>query len=163
MYLTARHYSLALVLVLLVAMMPPAVAYSLEPANTATANVTVRVRSGPGTGHPQIGVILAQKVVPLKGRNADTSWLYVEHKPGATGWVAAWLMTVNGDASQAPVVEPGGAPTQPPDSPPAAPATTGRTVSPVNLRPAPNTSQPPIIVIPGGKTVDVYGRNAAAT
>jgi uncharacterized protein YraI len=41
--------------------------------------------------------------------------------------------------------------------------TTARTITALNLRPEPNTTRPPIAVIPGGATIDVLGRNNAAT
>jgi hypothetical protein len=46
---------------------------------------------------------------------------------------------------------------------PSAAVTTARTITALNLRPEPNTARPPIAVIPGGATIDVLGRNNAAT
>jgi hypothetical protein len=46
---------------------------------------------------------------------------------------------------------------------PSAAVTTANTITALNLRPEPNTTRPPIAVIPGGATIDVFGRNEAAT
>jgi hypothetical protein len=48
-------------------------------------------------------------------------------------------------------------------TPPSAAVTTASTTTALNLRPEPNTAKPPIAVIPGGATIDVFGRNEAAT
>ncbi len=40
---------------------------------------------------------------------------------------------------------------------------TAVTTTDLNLRPEPNTTRPPIAVIPGGATVDVFGRNGASS
>lgn len=150
----------ALVLVLVIGILPAAVAHSTETATLVTTKYASRVRSGPGTNYAQIALLPANTTVPLKGRNAATSWLYVEYAPGSLGWLAAWLVTANGDLSGVPVVVPG-APTPPPTPPDG--TITGKTRTSVNLRPEPNTNKPPIGVIPGGATIQVTGRNAAAT
>src|SRR5574341_493099 len=161
MTLTSKPVMVALLLALLVLIVPAAVVHSIEPATTVTANATIRVRSGPGTNYAQISLLQAGTTVPVLGRNSDASWLYVEYTPGAQGWVAGWLVTPNGDVNSLPVIGQG-APAQPPAAP-AGVVTTGVTTPSVNLRPQPNTSQPPVAVIPGGSAIDVYGRNAAAT
>lgn len=46
---------------------------------------------------------------------------------------------------------------------PSTAATTASTVTALNLRPEPNTTRPPIAVIPGSVTIDVLGRNEAST
>lgn len=149
----------ALILALVVLVAPTAVALSAAPATTVTTNVVTRVRSGPGTNYPQISLLPAQATVPVRGRDSAISWVYVEYSTGSLGWVAAWLVTPNGNIDSVPVVQPGTT-----GSAPNSPGiTTATTVAAVNLRPQPNTSQPPITVIPGGATIEIYGRNAAAS
>jgi uncharacterized protein YraI len=150
---------IAVVLAVVLAVLPAAVARS-APANTVTAKYALNVRSGPGTGYTVIGTLNAGATVPVTGRNASSTWLQIEHRPGASGWVAAWLVTPNGDIASLPVIG-GGAP-QPPVIP-TTPVTTGRTTTSVNMRPEPNPYNTPIAVVPQGATVDVYGRNSAAT
>jgi len=123
----ALKSTLYMVLVALAVMIiPVAAAHAFAPAHapatTVTANVAVRVRTGPATTYPQIGVVYPSVTVPVTGRNSSISWLYVEYLPGKTGWLAAWLVTPNGDLSSLPVVT-SGSTTQPPVStPPPGPA-----------------------------------------
>lgn len=154
----------ALCLALVLFIVPGAAAFSHDYASTAstvTTQVPTRVRSGPGTNFPQVSVLFAQTTVPVSGRNGGTSWLYVEHTPGSMGWVASWLVVPNGDLNGLPVVNPSSPPA--PAVPPAGVVTTGTTTTSVNLRPEPNTSKAPIGVIPSGRVIPIYGRNASAT
>ena len=166
MRLTLNLLTYPLVLILAAISTSAAIAHSFAPAQapatSVTANVAVRVRTGPATTYTQIGVVYTGVTVPVTGRNSNSSWLFVEYLPGRTGWVAGWLVTPNGDPSGLPVVISGGE-ANPPPSIPTGPGVTGRTISPVNLRPQPNTSLPPITWIPGGTTISVLGRNATAT
>jgi hypothetical protein len=34
------------------------------------------------------------------GRNTDSSWVYIETADNFTGWVAVWLLTIDGDLSK---------------------------------------------------------------
>lgn len=70
----------------------------------ATPTTTLRFRSGPSTDYSQIGRVLGGLTVPIIGKNADGSWLYVEHE-GTNGWIAGWYCNVNGDINNVPVVE----------------------------------------------------------
>jgi uncharacterized protein YraI len=70
---------------------------------TAHTTSNTRMRSGPDTSYSQIGTIPAYLDVVVLGRNNVSSWLYVEYN-GQKGWIAAWLVTINGDLATVPVV-----------------------------------------------------------
>lgn len=69
------------------------------------ATSAVNVRSGPGTQYDVIGVFQPPDEAHVTGRNADASWLAIEHA-GGTGWVSAGVVEVVGDPLRAPLVEP---------------------------------------------------------
>lgn len=113
---------------------------------TATSLGTVRIRSGPGTGYAAIGALPPGTTVPVMGRNASTTWIYIDYN-GLRGWVALWLMQVNGDINTVPVVNDDGSgaptpqPTQPGNPPPGTPVPTA---TPSGNPPGnPPTSPPP--------------------
>lgn len=70
----------------------------------------INVRSGPGTDYTFVGKLLAGQQVPALGRSAGGDWVKIvfPEGPGGTGWVYAYLVTVNGVL---PVVEPPATPT----------------------------------------------------
>ncbi|GEM_PF-2082561 len=75
-----------------------------EPTGiTATATTTLRIRSGPGTGYSQVGTMPARENAPVLGRSQSSRWLLVNYN-GTQGWVAAWLVIVNGNLDSVPVV-----------------------------------------------------------
>ena len=71
---------------------------------TALASTNIRMRSGPGTDYSQVGTVSSGTTVPVLGRNASANWLFVRNN-GQTGWIAAWLVTINGDINNVPVQE----------------------------------------------------------
>jgi uncharacterized protein YraI/predicted Zn-dependent protease len=71
----------------------------------ATAKITTRVRSGPGTGYPMIARVMTGETVPLLGKNTDSSWLYIDVE-GVRGWAAARLFSISGDLSVLPIITP---------------------------------------------------------
>ncbi|MBN1310290.1 MAG: matrixin family metalloprotease [Anaerolineae bacterium] len=131
----------------------------VEPASsgvTATSTATVRMRSGPGTDFPTAGRIPYDATVPVLGRNADSSWLYIEYY-GQRGWSAAFLFTVAGDLSALPVVgeEGGGIP------PAASTGVTATAKITTRVRSGPGTGYPQVSRVVTGSTVPVLGRNAS--
>jgi hypothetical protein len=73
----------------------------LAPGDTGlfgviTANQTVNVRSGPGTAFGVIGTLEPGERVRVFGPNGDGTWIEVELNPGRTGWVAEFLIRVEG-------------------------------------------------------------------
>jgi predicted Zn-dependent protease len=62
-------------------------------SGSATSSYNLRMRSGPGTGYGQLGLLPARARATVLGSNASGSWLYIEYN-GARGWVAGWYCTV---------------------------------------------------------------------
>ena len=57
---------------------------------TAVVNRNANVRTGPGTGNPVAYWLHAGDAVTVVGRNADGTWLQIEHRD-RPGWIAASL------------------------------------------------------------------------
>jgi uncharacterized protein YraI len=150
---------LAIALALVVLFLPAASALAQSPA-TLTATANLRIRSGPGVGYARIGALPAGASAQALGRDAGSSWAYVDYQ-GTRGWVAAWLATVSGDFDALPVTQPDGS-----GALAAAPsADSGVTAVPsVNLRvrSGPGTGYPTVTTIPAGTSVPVLGYDAAA-
>ena len=75
-------------------------AESQAPAQTPTpaftgpytqVDVTLNVRSGPGTEYDKVGSIPPGAAVEIAGRNADSSWWQIRYAsaPGGLGWVSS--------------------------------------------------------------------------
>ncbi len=132
-------------------------------ALTAMPIYTINFRSGPGTTYSIIGSVPGGAVVTVTGRSADAQWAQVTYN-GTSGWLAAWLLTVNGNLSGAPVVTPASAPS--PTPVPSTPSTpSGLTASPfstINFRAGPGTNYGIIGSVPGGTVVPVIGRTSDA-
>jgi len=84
---------------------------------TATPNNTLNFRSGPGTNFPVIGSVPRGTAVPVLARNSAATWVKVEYA-GKQGWLAAWLTTLSGSISGAPVEDPAPSAAPPPAAPP---------------------------------------------
>lgn len=93
----------------------------------------LNVRSGPGTGFDSLGVLNADDVVSLAGRNRDGTWLQIEFAgaPAGRGWVSAGFIRAEGVEKLPIVAETGevvgtGTPmdTPPPPTPTIVPAPT---------------------------------------
>ncbi|NLX09062.1 MAG: SH3 domain-containing protein [Chloroflexi bacterium] len=104
---------------------PVATAAPQTSGPTARINSpNLNVRQGPGTSYPAVGVLADGEVVPLVGRNNDSSWWAINYA-GGTAWIFAGLTATQGDTSSLPLVAPPPAPpTNTPTNtpPPAAPA-----------------------------------------
>ena len=66
-----------------------------EPAPVPTITVTTdaNVRAGPGTDHPARFWLATGAVATVNGRNADGTWLRIEHD-GRTGWIFGALTDI---------------------------------------------------------------------
>jgi uncharacterized protein YraI len=69
---------------------------------TAASGSNVHIRSGPGTEYELLGSLPANESVPIVGRSEAVPWLLVEYQ-GTQGWIAEWLVAVEGDLSLVPV------------------------------------------------------------
>jgi uncharacterized protein YraI len=107
----------------------------------------IKVRTGPSTRYPQIGVLVSGQSVPVKGRSPGGDWLQIEYLgvPDSIGWVYAPLVSIT--AGELPIVEP------PPQPTPLYTTTIDPTLAaqfittPIPTR-MPTFTQAPAIVIP---------------
>lgn len=93
------------------------------PTNTPTplmqqvvaANV-VNIRSGPSVDYPVIGTLPPDNPLTVTGRDADSTWWQVRQADDTIGWVAAWVVEVEGDLDGVPIFQ--ALPSPPPPPPP---------------------------------------------
>lgn len=80
----------------------PLPTYTPKPItlNACVTDSTIRIRSGPGTDYAAIGGLVSGTCITITGRNQDSTWAYVVTNEKITGWVAAWLLTIDGQLSQ---------------------------------------------------------------
>jgi hypothetical protein len=75
------------------------------PTINVSADTTINVRSGPGTSNRVVSEMNSGDTLTADGQNEAGDWLRVVLPDGATGWVSASLVQVEGDASTLAVVE----------------------------------------------------------
>lgn len=70
------------------------------------ANADTNCREGPDTAYRIIGMLPTNQESTARGRNADSSWWYIDHPTiaGSNCWVSGTYTTVLGDAAGLPVV-----------------------------------------------------------
>lgn len=131
---------------------------------TATSTTTVRIRSGPGTSFRVVGRVPVNTLVPVVGRNEDSSWLFIDNA-GTRGWVASHLFTVSGDLNTVPVVDENGVGSIPPaPAPPGVPTDVAASAKiTARVRSGPGTGYPMVARVMTGESVPVLGRNANNT
>jgi len=71
---------------------------------SATFIQNANCRFGPGTAYESDDVLLEGQNVPVEGRSADSSWLWVLRGPNKHCWVSAITVNVSGDLSAAPLI-----------------------------------------------------------
>ncbi len=134
----------------------------LQIAALATTTDTLRIRSGPGTGYSQMGLVPADTTLPVLGRNADGSWIVIEFH-GMRGWIAGWLCTFAGDLAGVPVTDSvagSAAGTAVAESSSSVPGSvTATTATELRLRSGPGTGYPQIGLVGSGVTMSVLGRD----
>ena len=154
------------------------VAESVAEDLAAVVNQNANVRTGPGTGRPVAYWLAAGAEVTVVGRNADGTWLRIEHE-GRPGWIFAALTdtAAEGVAEQPadtpsepePVAveptlepEPEPEPTVKPELKAVTPDHVVATVtgSVVNLRRGPGTDHATAGQVRAGDQLHVMGRNA---
>jgi len=74
---------------------PTLPATACQPIVTANQNANVRV--GPSTLYAIIGTLLAGETATIAGKNADSTWWYIDFAagPGGHGWIAANTVTAS--------------------------------------------------------------------
>jgi uncharacterized protein YgiM (DUF1202 family) len=78
----------------------PATPIKLELNACVATDEAIRIREGPGTDYEVIGGLAPGACITISERNTDASWVYIETADNFTGWVAAWLLTIDGDLSK---------------------------------------------------------------
>lgn len=70
---------------------------------TGSAKGSMNMRAGPSTSHKVVGRAISGVAMPLEARNAASNWVLGTNSSGQRGWMAAWLMTINGSVASLPV------------------------------------------------------------
>ncbi len=157
-----KNRSSIIALILIVALLIPSLALAADDAQSSviiTANTNLNLRSGPSASSSVVGYLPYGTSVPVLGRNNGSTWLLVEYA-GSRGWVAAWLVSINGNLRTIPVSDEAGSGSS------STPAPTGVTTTPntnLSLRAGPGTNYARSGVIPAGTTAAVLGKNADAS
>jgi len=99
---------------------PQPVLPSVTPTPAATAtpegvygtvtSFRLNVRTGPGTNYDVLGQLSQGDTVFPVGANLDFTWMVIPFR-GTTGWVAAYLLDLNGNLSDLPIIVPPPSPT----------------------------------------------------
>jgi uncharacterized protein YraI len=145
-----RAALIALLLALIVPTIPAHAETAAQTGVTATPTVYLRLRSGPGTNNPQIGLVPPGTRLAVLGRNSAASWVQVNFN-GTQGWMAAWYCTITGDLISVPVTDSGASGSE----------LTATTTVNLRVRSGPGITFTQLTYAPTGTTVLVTGRNAA--
>ena len=80
----------------------PALMAAPEPVSlkACVTNSEINIRQGPGTDFEVIGGLVPGMCMQILGRNQDASWVYMVTEGNEEGWVAAWLLTIEGDITR---------------------------------------------------------------
>ncbi len=142
--------------------------------NTGALNI----RSGPGVQYNVIAAVYFGDVVILLGRNADSTWLFIQTAANVRGWVNARYITPNASISLLPVVDSSvstpvpGVPTSTPVGPTMTPTPVGPTAVPntatinigsLNIRSGPGVGYVRVSTVDSGQLLWLYGRNLDTT
>ena len=71
---------------------------------SATLIQNANCRFGPGTAYESDDVLLKGQIVPIEGRNADSSWWWVLRGPNKHCWVSSITVNVSGNVSAVPLI-----------------------------------------------------------
>ena len=71
---------------------------------SATFIQNANCRFGPGTAYESDDVLLKGQIVPIEGRNADSSWWWVLRGSNKHCWVSSITVNVSGDVSAVPLI-----------------------------------------------------------
>ena len=80
----------------------PALMAAPEPVSlkACVTNSEINIRKGPGTDFEVMGGLVPGTCMQILGRNQDASWVYMVTEDNTNGWVAAWLLTIEGDVTR---------------------------------------------------------------
>jgi len=82
---------------------PPATRTQPVSLNACVTSSTIRMRENPGTEFAVIGGLTSGTCFKIIGRNKDSSWANILTSENVKGWVAAWLITSEGNVNSLPV------------------------------------------------------------
>lgn len=153
---------------------------NVQTATAVVATGQLNVRSGPGITYSVVTTVNQGATVTLLGRNADSSWAYIQTAATVRGWVnaSATYITPSVAINTLPVTTPTTAtstPTatvsataQPTNTPmPTATAVSGAAATiatgALNVRSGPSLAYPAVAVVYQGNIVSLIGRNADST
>ncbi len=68
--------------------------------NACVKSGSIRIRRGPGTQYEAFDGLASGNCMSILGRNQDSSWVYMTSEDNKTGWVAARLLTIEGDINK---------------------------------------------------------------
>lgn len=153
---------------------------NVQTATAVVATGQLNVRSGPGITYSVVTTVNQGATVTLLGRNADSSWAYIQTAATVRGWVnaSATYITPSVAINTLPVTTPTTAtstPTatvsataQPTNTPmPTATAVSGAAATiatgALNVRSGPSLAYPAVAVVYQGNVVSLIGRNADST
>ncbi|MCB9438094.1 MAG: SH3 domain-containing protein [Anaerolineales bacterium] len=120
-----------------------------------TAQVGLNYRVAPSSGATKIGRFDYNVVLPILGRNFDSSWAYVEGL-GTRGWVYATWLAFTGDFGAVPVLDANGNPLVPSNEI----VMFARPVGNMRIRECPSFSCGRLGYVGWGRVVGVYGQSA---
>ena len=67
--------------------------------HACVTNSTIKIRRGPGKQYEVIGGMVSSTCMSVLGRNQEGDWVYMVSEDNKTGWVAASLLTIDGNIS----------------------------------------------------------------
>ena len=79
---------------------PALVAADILTLKACVTTSEIRIRQGPGTDSEVTGGLVPGTCLRILGRNQDASWVYIVTEDNTNGWVAAWLLTIEGDLNR---------------------------------------------------------------
>jgi uncharacterized protein YraI len=149
----ARRNSIvvAFICVILAALLLPLIVLA-QTGVSATTSTTLNLRAGPGRAYAAIGTLPGGVTVPVEGRSADNQWALVK-APAGRGWIAAWLVQMNGSFASVPLSTEVITTT----------TVTVRTPAPVRMRMGPGTTYELMVTIPVNTMVTAVARNSERT
>ena len=117
---------------------PTAAVIPVQDCSPIVTTITIaNIRGGPGTNYNIVGVIPLGGTAPVAGKNADSTWWYIQFAGGAGGyaWIAASVTTATCIPATLPIIAAPPAPvilptnTPEPGAPPPPPASATPTSS----------------------------------
>ena len=145
---------------------------------TATAVIEtgqLNIRSGPGITYDVVNTVNQGAIVTLLGRNADSSWVYIQTVAAVRGWVNASptyitpsvainTLDVVTAATATPISTATATATAVPTNTPTPAAVSGAAATiatgALNVRSGPSLAYDPVAVVTQGTVVSLIGRNA---